>query len=147
VLDLCCGVGISTRALREAFPNAETVVGIDTSPQMIAMANFLDNHLSFVRKILKMIVAQLTTVAEVLHEQKNKVKRTAAAAATASAENCPVAAVFLRSNAEKTDLPKHSFDLVTIMYAFHEAPKAGRDKILSEAKRLLRGGGTLAGKL
>ena len=30
VVDLCCGVGISTRALRCAFPNAEAVVGIDT---------------------------------------------------------------------------------------------------------------------
>ena len=30
VVDLCCGVGISTRALRHAFPDAETVMGIDT---------------------------------------------------------------------------------------------------------------------
>lgn len=30
MVDLCCGVGISTRALRDAFPEAETVVGIDT---------------------------------------------------------------------------------------------------------------------
>lgn len=30
VVDLCCGVGISTRALRSAFPDAETVMGIDT---------------------------------------------------------------------------------------------------------------------
>jgi methylase of polypeptide subunit release factors len=30
VVDLCCGVGISTRALHNAFPEAETVLGIDT---------------------------------------------------------------------------------------------------------------------
>jgi len=64
----------------------------------------------------------------------------------ADAGSCP-ASVFLRSNAERTELPDRSFDLVTIMYAFHEAPKAGRDKILREARRLLRGGGTLAGKV
>ena len=30
------------------------------------------------------------------------------------------------------------------MYAFHEAPKEGRDRILQEAHRLLEPGGTLA---
>ena len=31
VLDMCCGVGFSTRALREAFPDSTEVVGLDTS--------------------------------------------------------------------------------------------------------------------
>lgn len=35
VVDLCCGVGFSTRALQNAFPDAETVLGIDTSPEMV----------------------------------------------------------------------------------------------------------------
>ena len=36
VVDLCCGVGFSTRALRDAFPQPETtVVGVDTSPEMV----------------------------------------------------------------------------------------------------------------
>ena len=30
------------------------------------------------------------------------------------------------------------------MYAFHEVPKEGRDKILEEARRILKPGGTLA---
>jgi len=34
VLDLCCGVGISTRALRTAFHDANALLGIDTSPEM-----------------------------------------------------------------------------------------------------------------
>lgn len=35
VVDLCCGVGFSTRALQHAFPDAETILGIDTSPEMV----------------------------------------------------------------------------------------------------------------
>jgi trans-aconitate methyltransferase len=36
VVDLCCGVGFSTRALRDAFSQPDTtVIGIDTSPEMV----------------------------------------------------------------------------------------------------------------
>ena len=45
---------------------------------------------------------------------------------------------------ENTDLPDETFHLVTIMYAFHEVPKAARSRIIQEAKRLLKVGGTLA---
>eukprot|EP00592_Proboscia_alata_P003754 CAMPEP_0194379140 /NCGR_PEP_ID=MMETSP0174-20130528/38139_1 /TAXON_ID=216777 /ORGANISM="Proboscia alata, Strain PI-D3" /LENGTH=251 /DNA_ID=CAMNT_0039161627 /DNA_START=218 /DNA_END=973 /DNA_ORIENTATION=- len=38
ICDLCCGVGMSTRALQAAFPQSDTIVGIDTSPQMLGMA-------------------------------------------------------------------------------------------------------------
>jgi ubiquinone/menaquinone biosynthesis C-methylase UbiE len=47
-------------------------------------------------------------------------------------------------SAENTELPNLSFDLVTIMYGFHEVPMVGRVKILNEARRLLRRGGHLA---
>jgi ubiquinone/menaquinone biosynthesis C-methylase UbiE len=36
-LDLCCGTGLSTRALARAYPDAE-IVGIDASREMIAIA-------------------------------------------------------------------------------------------------------------
>ena len=48
------------------------------------------------------------------------------------------------ANAEDTMLPDASFDLVTIMYGFHEAPYLGRQRMLMEAQRLLQPGGTLA---
>ena len=39
VVDLCCGVGFSTRALRDAFPQPETtVIGVDTSPEMVRLS-------------------------------------------------------------------------------------------------------------
>mmetsp|Transcript_32187 Transcript_32187/g.47175 ORF Transcript_32187/g.47175 Transcript_32187/m.47175 type:complete len:180 (+) Transcript_32187:243-782(+) len=53
-------------------------------------------------------------------------------------------ALYARRNAERTNFPTQSFDLATIMYAFHEAPYAGRYRMLREARRLLRNGGTLA---
>jgi ubiquinone/menaquinone biosynthesis C-methylase UbiE len=51
---------------------------------------------------------------------------------------------YLQRNAEDTQLPNKSYDLVTVMYAFHEAPHQGRERILKEARRLLSPGGVLA---
>jgi ubiquinone/menaquinone biosynthesis C-methylase UbiE len=122
VLDLCCGVGTSTRALRDAFPEAETVIGMDTSLEMIYMANFLSKHLNFVKPLF-----------QTLRYYKKRMTKEILSAAT-----------FARGNAECTDLPDKSFDLVTIMYAFHEVPSEGRDRMIREARRLLQPGGTLA---
>ncbi|KAL3910979.1 MAG: hypothetical protein SGARI_001866 [Bacillariaceae sp.] len=129
VLDMCCGVGISTRALREAFPESEMVVGMDTSPEMITMANFLTNHLGFFKPIAKFF-AQLKQI-----RFSNKAFKNTRTFCRPT---------FSMGNAEQTEMPEHSFDLVTIMYAFHEAPKEGRDRILQEAYRILQPGGTLA---
>jgi ubiquinone/menaquinone biosynthesis C-methylase UbiE len=91
-------------------------MGVDTSAEMVDMANFLLRHLSFVKKFLSL-------------SEEDKVFS-------------PL--TFARGNAEDTELPENSFDLITIMYAFHEAPKLGRAKMLTEARRLLRPEGTLA---
>jgi ubiquinone/menaquinone biosynthesis C-methylase UbiE len=135
VLDLCCGVGMSTRALREAFPDAETVMGVDTSPEMVAMAAFLTSHICLVSPLTKLLQSKVTTTYMVLKEQGNRI--------THAADKLK-ATTFARCNAENTRLPSQSFDLVTVMYAFHEAPREGREKILQEARRLLQPGGTLA---
>lgn len=116
VVDLCCGVGMSTRALRGAFPDAQSVIGVDTSPHMVGMAKFLSNHLSFVQPVANLFRKKLLTWDT----------------------------TFERCNAESTSLPSGSFDLVTVMYAMHEAPKQGRERIIAEARRLLSPGGTLA---
>ena len=61
---------------------------------------------------------------------------------------CPSAgkcqASYRVSNAEKTSYPSGMFDLVTIMYGFHEVPEVGRARIIDEARRLLCPGGHLA---
>jgi ubiquinone/menaquinone biosynthesis C-methylase UbiE len=38
ILDLCCGTGLSTRALLATYPDAATIVGLDASAGMIAHA-------------------------------------------------------------------------------------------------------------
>lgn len=121
-MDMCCGVGISTRALRDAFPDADKVIGLDTSKEMISMANFLTTHLGFFKPIIVFFQSGLTKPQQVCNGHTS----------------------FAISNAERTDFEDHSFDLVTVMYAFHEAPKVGRERILREAYRVLQPGGTLA---
>lgn len=130
VLDMCCGVGISTRALQDAFPDSELVVGVDTSSEMINMAGFLTNNVGFIRSILRYITNTTKKQPNVslTHKRRKFAKR----------------AKFTIGNAERTNFPSKTFDLVTVMYAFHEAPMAGREKMLREAYRVLQPGGTLA---
>lgn len=116
VVDLCCGVGISTRALRKAFSDANTIIGVDTSKEMIAMAEVLSTD-NLVSKAFSSHDPNLVGACD---------------------------ASYVIGNAEQTDLPDASFDLVTIMYAFHEAPYLGRCRMLREAQRLLAPGGVLA---
>jgi ubiquinone/menaquinone biosynthesis C-methylase UbiE len=105
------------------------VVGVDTSNEMITMANFLTSHLGFFRPI----VAFFRDLASI---RKSNIPR--------SATPSICRPVFSKGNAERTEFKGQSFDLVTIMYAFHEAPKEGRERILREAYRVLQPGGTLA---
>ena len=88
------------------------------------MAKFVTNHLAFLHPILQ------------LFQQKSL--------AFACACVNGAKATFRRGNAESTGLDGKSFDLVTIMYAFHEAPREGRERILQEAYRLLQPGGMVA---
>lgn len=125
---------MSTRALQNAFPDAETVLGVDTSSEMVAMAEFITKHLAMVKPIFDKISGKMS---DSYYAMKRK--------GYAMKENCLFKRTrFALSNAEHTNLPGKTFDLVTIMYAFHEAPREGRDAILKEARRLLSPGGTLA---
>lgn len=98
------------------------------------MARFLTNHLSFFKPVVAKCDAAVTAG---YISPKGKGTATINQATRSVVE-------YARGNAEDTKLPGKSFDLVTIMYAFHEAPIQGRQKILREARRLLNAGGTLA---
>lgn len=135
VVDLCCGVGTSTRELRRAFPQAD-VTGVDASGEMLAMAQFLTNHLAFIRPLFGFSTVS-TTVTTKWKERGAQIQR-------AFRRFVPTPAKFAQANAEDTSIATKSVDLVTIMYAFHEAPKVGRDRMLQEARRILRPNGTLA---
>jgi len=53
-------------------------------------------------------------------------------------------AEWLHANAEETDLPSDSFDVITLQSVLHELPHHIAPIVLQEAKRLLRPGGCLA---
>mmetsp|Transcript_30209 Transcript_30209/g.62879 ORF Transcript_30209/g.62879 Transcript_30209/m.62879 type:complete len:354 (-) Transcript_30209:246-1307(-) len=134
VIDLCCGVGISTRALQSAFEDAEFVVGVDTSPEMISMAGAITRHeVSVDRAIARHLEGLGKTLTSGLASSLTGVNMK---------RKCE--ASYRVGNAENTKFPKNSFDLATVMYGFHEIPMDGRDNIISEARRLLRPGGHLA---
>jgi ubiquinone/menaquinone biosynthesis C-methylase UbiE len=143
VADLCCGVGMSTRALESAFHDAEFVVGVDTSHEMISMAEAISGHEQGLRlavlrhneAINKMLDERFNAIVEAMSVIDTNPYRASCAATQAS---------YRLGNAENTKLPKVSFDLVTVMYGFHEVPMEGRAKIINEARRLLRKGGHLA---
>lgn len=141
VIDLCSGVGMSTRALEKAFHDAEYVVGVDTSQEMIRMAEGISRHefgfnKAFGRHIqgISMLITKgLEAFPAALNEESNPCP---------SIGKCK--ASYRVCNAESTSYPSSMFDLVTIMYGFHEVPEAGRARIIHEAQRLLREGGHLA---
>ena len=101
-----------------------TVTGIDTSPEMIAMARTKDLEHKGIRKI----------------SENHKCAKSGGHSNTSIA----IQTKFLQANAENTPFASESFDLVTIMYVLHEVPFRGRDKILHEAARVLKPGGILA---
>ena len=98
------------------------------------MAEFLTKHLAVVTPVFESAARELTESYKIMKRKGYALKRVAAFKAVR----------FVQSNAEDTKLPDNSFDLVTVMWAFHEAPMKGRDNILKEAQRLLSPGGTLA---
>jgi ubiquinone/menaquinone biosynthesis C-methylase UbiE len=136
VLDLCCGVGFSTRALVNAFPDAEKIVGVDTSPEMLAMARFITAHVSHLKPWWN------TAYMKVAERYNRMVKQGSRQILLDASELCSTS--FTKGNAERTTFKDGSFDVVTIMYAFHEAPNNGRQRILQEVRRLLSPGGVLA---
>jgi SAM-dependent methyltransferase len=145
--------------LHSAFPEAIKVVGIDTSKEMVrlclwsiatfdcasnstllltnakvAMAKCLSEH-------LKLLHPGGPTQVDKDFASHKWWKQTEYVVKKGERIN---AIQFLQGNAENTALPEQSFDLVTVMWAFHEAPMKGRTQILQEARRLLSPGGVLA---
>ena len=98
VADLCCGVGISTRAVQAAFQDAETVVGIDTSPEMVEFAKLIRSHENILMEFARVVDGFFESGSQAV---KNITKRFPS---------------YKVGNAESTGLEGESFDLVTIMY-------------------------------
>jgi ubiquinone/menaquinone biosynthesis C-methylase UbiE len=97
----------------------------------VAMATFLTEHLKVLKSLVTNKVHQMSDIYQRL-QRNDKTKSQVPAIR------------FVQGNAESTEFPNQSFDLVTVMWAFHEAPQEGRAKIIQEARRLLSPGGVLA---
>ena len=95
VLDLCCGVGMSTRALKEHFKDAEVVVGVDTSPEMISMARAFANR----DKLKVKIIEFFKNIQGEKWKKTDELKQMQ----------------YAIGNAERTIFPPKAFDLITIM--------------------------------
>lgn len=107
VVDFACGVGMSTRALCKAFGDADTIIGLDTSPEMIRMAKAYSDPKSFASVAMDMVT-------DMIFQVKNK--KTAKAPKAEGETTASLKKIdFMEANAEKTGLEANSFDLVTIM--------------------------------
>ncbi|MFE4107887.1 class I SAM-dependent methyltransferase [Almyronema epifaneia] len=124
VVDLGCGVGMSTFALQATFPQAQ-LTGIDLSPYFLAVAQYRDRQR--------------------LEQTGRGEPETGSGAKTAPLPpTLPHPITWLHAPAESTSLPSASFDLVSTCLMFHELPQSAAIAIIQEARRLLRPGGHLA---
>jgi ubiquinone/menaquinone biosynthesis C-methylase UbiE len=114
IVDLGCGIGMSTFALQATFPEAN-LTGVDLSPYFLAVAKYRTEQ----RAIGKIEWLQGTTATS------------------------PVPR-WIHAPAESTSLPEASFDLASACLMFHELPQDAAIAIFQEARRLLRPGGHLA---
>ena len=115
VIDLGCGIGMSTKTLQQTFPTAH-LTGVDLSPYFLAVAQYRPQ--------------------EPVH-----VGSSPAADAKAQAA-FPIQ--WHHATAEATGLPDGAYDLVSLCLVFHELPQTAARRIIQEAHRLLRPGGHLA---
>ena len=121
ILDIGCGAGLSTRAIAAEVQNLErsniTIIltGIDASQERIATAKTKDiDHTN-------------SNLNECLqNSQPTTITR------------------YIKADAKKIPFRRHSFDLVFVMYVFHETSYRARENILREAKRVLKPEGILA---
>lgn len=98
VADLCCGVGISTRAVQAAFPDAEAVVGVDTSPEMIEFARMIRAQETIFTRFARVLGGVFEIGSRAVKDITKRFPTT-----------------YKIGNAERTGLEGESFDLVTIM--------------------------------
>lgn len=134
------GVGMSTQALANAFKDAETIVGMDTSPEMISVAKFYRKYKG-IQELMTSFNISSHFPSSFIDEFIPSLIQFFQEGTTPSLESKTCR--YLLGNAERVKAPARSFDLITIMYAFHEIPKSARYRILREARRLLKDGGVV----
>ena len=97
---------MSTRALQSAFHDAEAVIGLDTSPEMLAMGKFITDHETDMKKSVKALVDATHTLMP---------KKKPQLLSKLSKRLFTQSPFYVRGNAERTIFKPKAFDLVTIM--------------------------------
>ena len=111
LLDMCCGVGLSTRITTD-FDRPNYTVGIDTSPQMLNKAIRMNKT----RKQNNQLIKGKSKSSNHLHLRE-----------------------FYLGNAENYgSFEKFNFDVVTCMFAFHEMPEYAHHKIINNALKIAK---------
>lgn len=129
IVDLGCGVGMSTETLQATFPEAR-LTGVDLSPYFLAVAKYrAQGHES-------------GRTGERGSERTEEYESTPTPSVVDSPTHPPT--TWHHAPAEATGLPAASYDLVSICLVFHELPQSAAKAIIREAHRLLRPGGHLA---
>lgn len=128
---------MSTRALASAFKCDACINGIDTSPEMVAMARLINGNHKLLNAIQNLFGGKSKFAAAFI---RLVLKVRSIVSNTTMAPNCQYSV----GNAERILVPKSKVDLVTIFYAFHEIPFSARSRIIREARRLLKPGGKIA---
>lgn len=127
IADLGCGVGMSTRTLRDTFPGAN-VTGVDLSPYFLAVAQYYEQR-------------------EDAEKDRGEDREVGESLTTPPLTPHPLLLTspitWHHAPAEATHLPAESFDLVSACLMFHELPQSAAIAIIQEARRLLRPGGHL----
>ena len=148
ILDMGCGVGMSTSTLPETFPTAQ-MTGLDLSPYFLAIAHYRE-ELKGAERGSRGAEGQGRGGEEergdrgdgedrgdAIQNPKSKVQNL-------STLNTPAPIQWIHASAESTGLPDACFDLVSICLVFHELPETVAVATIREARRLLRPGGHLA---
>ncbi|NJL47630.1 MAG: class I SAM-dependent methyltransferase [Leptolyngbyaceae cyanobacterium SM2_5_2] len=120
IVDLGCGVGMSTETLQSIFPHA-TLTGVDLSPYFLAVAQYRQQE----------PLAHLTVASS-----------DSPIPASLAFPTSPI--TWHHAAAEATGLPSAAYDLVSACLVFHELPQTAARAMIHEARRLLRPGGHLA---
>lgn len=126
IVDLGCGVGMSTETLQALYPNAQ-VAGVDLSPYFLAVAKY--------RQKVR---------GEALMRGGDEARGSVSNALPPHRLTASPQITWHHAPAEATNLPATSYDLVSVCLVFHELPQSAARSVLKEARRLLRPGGHLA---
>uniref|UniRef100_A0A7S0WJH7 Methyltransferase type 11 domain-containing protein n=1 Tax=Pyramimonas obovata TaxID=1411642 RepID=A0A7S0WJH7_9CHLO len=111
IVDAGCSVGISTRAVHAAFPEAE-MTGLDLSPNMLAVATYRDADEASCPQKMPGDHASL--------RQRRR---------------------WVHGKAEATGFEDDSMDLFSLSFVIHECPQQATRDIIAEAARVLKPGG------